>query len=136
RRANATAEVRQEAFVGADRSDPPLDRAGSEVVGALVVNSAGAAHNAGGSQRAMGAQPDRCVYLRPAGAGKSATNRGGGQGNAAAPAQPRCDRSFTHDRGSRSVPGGPEPGRLREAGGAALAVAPLRRALGPALARR
>ena len=41
-----------------------------------------------------------------------------------------------HARGGRRVPGGRFAGGLRESGGPAARIAPLRRALGPALARR
>ena len=87
------------------------------------------------SDRELAAQPDRRVRPGPARGGGAAAVARGRPGHADPAPLPRPDRPAADARGGRCVRPGRFPGRLREAGRPAARLAPLRRALGPALAR-
>ena len=85
--------------------------------------------------RGLGPQPDRCVPPGPARGRAAAPRARGRPRHPDPPAGLRPHRPAPHPRGGRRLPRRPRARGLRAAGRSAARLAPLRRALGPALAR-
>ena len=127
---------------GGEESDGPpaveengrLARGGGEP-SFLVLSAAPAAP--GPSGRAAGLGPDSHRRLRAgqAGSGRAGTLSPGRQGSAVAPRLLRPDRTAARSGRGGGLPGRCLPRRLCAGGGPAAGLAPVRRALGQALAR-
>ena len=106
-----------------------------EVGEALGVRAATAARAAGGQEQSLGPEPDRCVHPCAIGTSGPRACSARGQANACPPRLLRRHRTAADQRASRGVSQRYRARRLAAARRFAAGVAPLRRALGPALAR-
>ena len=111
---------------------------GSQVRGGDVVGlpAPGAPPGPRGQDRGMGPHPRRCLHLAGARAEGARPRPRGGPADADPPPDVRPARPAADAGGGRRLRRRHRPGRLREAGRSPARLAALRRALGPALARR